>query len=143
MTRFPARRLSLIVCAATACALGVADPGIGGSARAEGTEPTESRWSTSIGSLTIGSGDETATFTDVRSTCNAFRLALAFGTAAADVRRCLPASETRRVHLEVENGLPTSSSVDPDDDKGRCVTTALRGAHLDGLSCALEATVSR
>ena len=109
----------------------------------EPTEETETRWTTSIGSLTIGSGDETATFADVRSTCNAFRLALAFGTAAADVRACLPGSESRRVQLEVEAGRVTSASVDPDDDAGRCVVQALRDAQLQGLTCALQASVSR
>ena len=101
----------------------------------------KSRWSTTVGSLTIGAGGETATFTDVRSTCNAFRLALAFGSAAADVRRCLPATEKRSVYLEVENGRVTSSTVDPDDDMGRCVLTALGGAQLGGLTCVLEAGV--
>jgi hypothetical protein len=106
-------------------------------------EEAESRWTTSIGSLTIGSGDETATFTDVRSTCNALRLALAFGTAAAEVRKCLPDAESRRVRLDVDAGQVTSATVDPDDEKGRCVAQALSGAQLTGLTCTLHASVSR
>jgi hypothetical protein len=109
----------------------------------EPTEQAEPRWTTSIGSLTIGSGEQTATFGDVRSSCNAFRLALAFGTAAADVRQCLPGSDSRRVQLEVEAGQVISASVDPDDDAGRCVVQALRDAQLQGLTCALQASVSR
>jgi len=103
----------------------------------------ERRWSTRIGSLTIGSGDETATFSDVSSTCDAPRLVLAFGTAVADLRRCLPGDERRHIRLEVENGRATSWTADPDDDAGRCVTTALRSAHLGGLTCAIEAIASR
>ena len=109
----------------------------------EPTEEAELRWSTSIGSLTIGAGHETATFTDVRSTCNAFRLALAFGTAATDVRQCLPGAESRRVQLEIDAGQVTSATVDPNDEAGRCVVQALAGAQLSGLTCTLQTSVSR
>jgi hypothetical protein len=101
----------------------------------------EPHWSTKVGSLKIGAGSETATFTDVRSTCNAFRVALAFGTAAADVRRCLTGTEKRDVYLAVENGRVTLSSVNPDDEAGRCVINAMGGAQLGGLTCVLKAGV--
>jgi hypothetical protein len=116
---------------------------VSAGAEAEPTEESGPGWTTTIGSMNIGSGDETATFSDVRSTCNMFRLALAFGSAAGEVRQCLSGSETRRVFLEVEGGRVTSSKVDPDDEAGRCVATALADAHLEGLTCTLEATVSR
>jgi hypothetical protein len=101
------------------------------------------RWSTEIGSLTIGAGSETATFRDVKSTCNALRLTVAFASAAGGVRACLPVPETRRIRLRIDGGQVMSSRVDPDDVIGRCVTAALGSAHLDGLTCELEANVSR
>jgi hypothetical protein len=128
---------------AMACVVGIAVLALAGSARAEDAAASGPRWSTRIGSLTLGAGDETATFRDVRSTCNALRLALVFGSAASGVRACLPAPETRRILLQVEAGRVTSSRADPDDDLGRCATTALAGAHLEGLTCTLEASVSR
>jgi TPR repeat protein len=42
-----------------------------------------------------------------------------------------------------EDGRIASSSVEPDDNVGRCVTNALGRAHIEGLSCRLEAGVSR
>jgi TPR repeat protein len=116
------------------------------AAKASASTPEEAaapRWTTSIGSLTIGSGDQTATFKDVRSTCSAIPLSLAFGAAAADVRECLSGSDTRRVSVAVRGGRLASSSVAPDDAAGRCVTSALGRAPLGDLSCAFEATVSR
>ena len=98
---------------------------------------------TSIGSLTIGQGGETATFSNVRSSCRMFQVMVAFGSAAAPIRQCLGASDTRRVALVAEDGRITSSSVEPDDSVGRCVVSALDRAHIDGLTCSLEADVSR
>jgi hypothetical protein len=127
------RQLAWIALVALASALPAASEPAGG----------EPRWSTTFGSLTIGAGAETATFRDVRSTCNALRLTLAFGSAAAEVRRCLPEPETRRVYLQIEAGHVVSASADPGDDRGDCVTKALADAHLGGLTCTLEASVSR
>ena len=42
-----------------------------------------------------------------------------------------------------EDGRITSSSVEPDDRVGRCVISALSRTHIDGLTCSLEADVSR
>ena len=56
-----------------ALALLASASGVGAS---EPTGKGETRWTTSIGSLTIGAGEQTATFADVRSSCNALRLAL-------------------------------------------------------------------
>ena len=98
---------------------------------------------TTIGSMQIGQGGETATFSDVRASCGMFRLTLAFGVAAAPVRQCLGDSETRRVVLFIEDGRTTSSSVEPDDAAGSCVVSALSRANIKGLTCWLEASVSR
>jgi TPR repeat protein len=106
-------------------------------------DATAPQWKTNIGSLTIGAGDKTATFKDVRSTCNGFRLALAFGTAAGDVRKCLDGTATYRVLVAIEEGRLISSSVEPDDSAGRCTTNALGNAHLGKLTCTFEANVSR
>jgi hypothetical protein len=132
-----------VLAVSAACLVGIAVLGFGGRAGATDPEGSGARWTTSVGSLTIGARDETATFREVRSTCHTLRLAVAFGTAAPGVRRCLPAPETRRVRLEIEDGRVTSSRADPDDDMGRCVTAALAGAQLAGLTCTLEANVSR
>jgi hypothetical protein len=113
------------------------------STRKKPSEEDDSSASTMIGSMQIGQGDETATFSDVRSSCGMFKLTLAFGSAAAPVRQCLGGSDTRRVTLVVEDGRIASSSVDPDDAIGRCVTNALARARVDGLTCKLEAIVSR
>lgn len=103
----------------------------------------KTRWSVTMGSLTVGAGGETATFTDLRSTCSAFRLTLGLGSAAAGVRRCLTGQETRRVHLDLAEGAIAAASADPDDEAGRCVTRALGNASFSGLTCSLEATVAR
>jgi hypothetical protein len=101
------------------------------------------RWSLTMGSLTVGAGDETATFTDLRSTCSAFRLTLGLGSAAAGIRHCLAAQESRRVRLALEDGAIAAATADPDDEAGRCVAQALGDARFSGLTCKLEATVSR
>ncbi len=86
---------------------------------------------------------ENATFSDVHSSCGMLQLTLAFGSAAASVRQCLGDSDTRRVTLVAEDGRIASSSVEPDDSVGRCVISALGRAHIEGLSCRLEASISR
>ena len=113
------------------------------SPRKEPADGAGSRISTTLGSMKIGQGSETATFTDVRSSCGMLELTRAFGSAAAPVRQCLVGSNTRRFTLVVEDGRITSSSIDPDDSVGRCVTNALVRARLEGLTCTLEASVSR
>ena len=99
--------------------------------------------STTIGSMQIGQGNETATFSDVNSSCSMLELTVAFGSAAAPVRQCLGDSDTRRITLVIEEGRIASSSADPDDGMGRCVTRALARARIEGLTCRLEAGVSR
>ena len=111
-----------------------------------GKEPSEegdSPASTTIDSMKIGQGSETATFSEVNSSCGMLQLTLAFGSAAASVRQCLGPSDTRRVTLVAEDGRIASSSVEPDDSVGRCVTNALGRARIEGLSCKLEASISR
>jgi TPR repeat protein len=103
----------------------------------------DSQTSTTIGSMQIGQGGETVTLSDVRSSCGMLRLTLAFGSTAAAVRQCLGDSDTRRVTLMIEDGRIVSSTVEPDDSVGRCVTGALGRAHIEGLSCGLEASISR
>lgn len=112
-------------------------------ARETQAAPPQPQWTTSIGSLTIGSGDQTATFEEVRSTCSALPLGLAFGAAAGAVRACLDADAVRRVSLAVDGGRVVSSRVEPDDVAGRCVATALGRAPLGSLTCVFEANVSR
>ena len=109
----------------------------------ESTDDRDSQAKTTIGSLQIGQGDETATFSNVRSSCGMLQVMVAFGTAAAPIRQCLGASDVRRLALIAEDGRITSSSVEPDDSVGRCVVSALSRAHIDGLTCRLEADVSR
>ena len=113
------------------------------STRKEPTADDGSQASTTIGSMQIGQGSETATFSDVRSSCGVLELTLAFGSAAAPVRQCLGDSDTRRVTLAAEDGRIVSLSVDPDDNVGRCVASALGRAHIEGLTCSLEASISR
>jgi TPR repeat protein len=113
------------------------------STREEPTEEGGSNTLTTIGSMKVGQGSETATFSDVRASCGMLQLTQAFGSAAAPLRQCLASSDTRRVTLMLEDGRITSSSVDPDDTVGRCVMSALGRAHLAGLTCKLEAGVSR
>lgn len=103
----------------------------------------DSRTSTTIGSMQIGQGSETATFSDVSSSCGMLQLMMAFGVAASPARQCLGASDSRRVTLVAEDGRIVESSVLPDDDIGRCVISALGRARIDGLTCRLEADVSR
>jgi len=102
-----------------------------------------SQTSTTIGSMQIGQGSASVTFSDVRSSCGALRLTMAFGSAAAAVRQCLGDSDTRRVTLVAEDGRIASSTVEPDDSVGRCVTSALGRARIEGLTCELEASISR
>jgi hypothetical protein len=132
-------RAAALGCASLLCA------GLAGAAvAAEGGEAAGSdapRWTTRIDSLTVGSGERTATFEDLRSTCGAFLLPFALGAVAPAVRECLPGSEKRRVSLAFAAGRLTSSSVEPDDDVGRCVTSALGRAPLGSAPCALEAIV--
>jgi hypothetical protein len=109
------------------------------SGSAQGDAP---RWTTRIGSLTVGSGERTATFEDLRSTCGGFLLPLALTAVAGDVRACLGGAGERRVSLAFDGGRATSSSAEPDDDVGRCVTSALGRAPLGKAPCALEAVVS-
>ncbi len=106
-------------------------------------EDGDSTATTSIGSMQIGQGNETATFSDVRSSCGVLQLTVAFGSAAAPLRQCLGGSDTRRVTLTIEDGRIASSSVDPNDGTGRCVISALARARIDGMTCELEASVSR
>jgi TPR repeat protein len=106
-------------------------------------ESGDSQSSTTIGSMQIGQGDASVTLSDVRSSCGMLRLTLAFGSTAAAVRQCLGDSDTRRVTLMIEDGRIASSTVEPDDGVGRCVTGALGRAHIEGLSCGLEASISR
>jgi TPR repeat protein len=98
---------------------------------------------TTVGSMQVGQGDETATFSDVRSSCGMLELTVAFSMAAPSLRQCLTGSETRRVTLGIKDGRVTSSSVDPDDTKGRCAIRALAAANIQGLACSIEASVSR
>lgn len=107
------------------------------------TRGQEPHWTTRIGSLTIGSGEQTATFRNVRATCGPFPLSLTFGVAAAGVRECLSDADTRRVTISVVEGKLASSSVEPDDATGRCVASALGRAPLRDLTCTFEAAVSR
>ncbi len=110
----------------------------GGSSDEDGDSP-----STSIGSMQIGQGDETATFSDVSSSCGMLGLTVAFASAAAPLRQCLGASDTRRVTLTIEDGRIASSSVSPNDSTGRCVSSALARARIEGMTCELEASISR
>ena len=96
-----------------------------------------------MGTLTVGSGGENATFTELRSTCGAFGLTLALSIAAPDVRKCLGATDTRHIAIDLNAGELVSSSVQPDDATGQCVLAALGGGKLQSLSCAIEADVSR
>jgi TPR repeat protein len=113
------------------------------STREDPAEEGGSQTLTTIGSMQIGQGSASVIFTDVRSSCGVLQLTLAFGSAAASARQCLGDSDTRRVMLVAEDGRIASSSVEPDDSVGRCVTSALGRAHIEGLSCRLEADVSR
>jgi len=113
------------------------------STRKESTEEDDSAASTAIGSMQIGQGSETATFSDVRSSCGMLQLTVAFGSAAASVRQCLGASDTRRITLVIDDGRIASSGVEPDDNVGQCVTNALGRARIKGLTCRLEANISR
>lgn len=113
------------------------------STRSDSDEEGDAPAKTSIGSMQVGQGNETATFSDVRSSCGMLQLTVAFSAAAAPIRQCLGATDTRRVTLVVEDGLVTSSSVEPDDAAGRCVVSAMGRAHVKGLTCGLEADVSR
>ncbi len=79
---------------------------------------------------------------DDGAACNAASHMLAKGEGAP-VRQCLGDSDTRRVTLATEGGRIVSLSVDPDDSVGRCVASALGRAHIEGLTCSLEASISR
>lgn len=106
--------------------------------------PTGSpKWSTTFGSLTIGSGGETATFTDTRATCGPIELTIALGVSAAGVRSCLEPGVSRAVLLQLDGGRVLTSSVTPDDAVGRCVLDVFRATPLGTLTCTLEASVSR
>ena len=113
------------------------------STRKEPDADGDSQTSTSIGSMNIGQGNETATFSDVRSSCGTLQLTVAFGSVAGSVRQCLGDTDVRRVILLVEDGHITSSSVEPDDSVGRCVTSALGRARIEGMTCSLEASIAR
>ena len=106
-------------------------------------EPQPARqWSTRMGTLSVGADGGRATFSNLQATCGAFRLTMALTVAAEDVSQCLGAGDARHVVLELAAGQVVTSSATPDDAKGRCVTAAL-GEKLQGLTCALEADVSR
>ena len=113
------------------------------STRNDSNEEGDSPAKTTIGSMQVGQGGETATFSNVRSSCGMLQLTLALGSAAAPLRQCLGASDTRRIVLVTEDGQITASSVEPDDSVGRCVISALGHARIKGLTCRLEAEVSR
>lgn len=113
------------------------------STRNDSNEEDDSSAKTTIGSMQVGQGGETATFSNVRSSCGMLQLTLALGAAAAPLRQCLGASDTRRIVLVTEDGQITASSVEPDDSVGRCVISALGHARIKGLTCRLEAEVSR
>ncbi len=113
------------------------------STRKDSNEEGDSPAKTTIGSMQIGQGDETATFSNVRSSCGMLQVTFAFGSAAAPIRQCLGASDTRRLALVAEDGRITSSSVEPHDRVGRCIISALARARIEGLTCRLEADVSR
>ena len=110
---------------------------------ADEVEPSVTKWTTTVGTMTIGSSDRTATFRNVKSTCGMFSMTIAFLTAAGDVRDCLPESESRHVSLEIQKGKLTSASTDPDDEVGRCITAGMGRAALGNLTCTLEAEISR
>jgi hypothetical protein len=99
------------------------------------------RWSTTIASLRLGSGDQSATFKDVRSTCSETQLTLALGATAGELHDCLGPTMTVRVTVVFAAGQ-LASKVEPDDEGTACVTFALDRAHFDDLACTFEASVS-
>ncbi len=117
--------------------------GLAKATREEHAGESDFQAKTTVGSMQVGQGDETATLNNVRASCGMLQLTLAFSVAAPSIRQCLGTSDTRRVRLLIENGHVTSSSVEPDDSVGRCVVGALDRARIESLTCRLEADVSR
>ena len=101
---------------------------------------TEPRWSTTIDSLRIGSGDQSAVLKDVQSTCNAIQLTQALGTTAEALHDCLGQTPVRVTVVFADGKL--ASEIEPDNEGTYCVTLALDRAHFDDLTCTFEANVS-
>jgi hypothetical protein len=109
--------------------------------RLKAAAEAEPRWTTTIDSLRVGSGDQSATFDEVRSTCSATKLTQALGTTASEFHDCL--NPTMTVHVTVAfAGGQLASKIEPDDEGTYCVSTALDRAHFDDLTCTFDANVS-
>jgi hypothetical protein len=98
---------------------------------------------TRIQSLTVGADGAQATYRDLRSTCGAFGLTMALTVSAADVSGCLDEAEQRHIAIELDQGRLVASRGSPDDAKAACIASVLGSGKLSGLTCSLEADVSR
>ena len=86
--------------AGIAALLGSASTGLA----ADTTPDEQPRWKTTVGTMTVGTGGRTATFSDIRATCGMLQLTFTVTAAAADVRQCLSGGEQRRVFFEMRSG---------------------------------------